>query len=116
MSTARAPPGAEALPYGQRQPVRKVEATGWYEKTKRRWLWLSVTPLGAVFRLLQTGGAAGAKEGGGTEVWGTIGTDHYAGYHGRDPRQRQLCWAHRKREVVAGSQRAGETARLGRAL
>ena len=50
------------------------------------------------------------------EVWGTIGTDHYAGYHWIDPCQRQLCWAHLKREFVAWSQRTGETARIGLAL
>jgi hypothetical protein len=49
-------------------------------------------------------------------VWGTIGTDHYTGYHWIDPRQRQLCWAHLKREFVAWSQRTGETARIGLAL
>jgi transposase len=49
-------------------------------------------------------------------VWGIIGTDHYAGYHWIDPHQRQLCWAHLKREFVAWSERTGETARIGLAL
>ena len=49
-------------------------------------------------------------------VWGIIGTDRYAGYHWIDPRQRQLCWAHLKREFIAWSERAGETARMGLAL
>ena len=48
--------------------------------------------------------------------WGIIGTDHYAGYHWLDPRQRQLCWAHLKREFVAWSERTDETARIGLAL
>jgi transposase len=116
VSTALATPVAEAMQYVQRQPVRNVDETGWREKTKRRWLWISVTPLVAAFRLLKTRGAAGAKELLGTDVWGTIGTDHYVGYHWIDPRQRQLCWAHLKREFVAWSQRTGETARVGLAL
>jgi hypothetical protein len=116
VSMALATPVAEALQYVQQQPVRNVDETGWREKTKRLWLWLSVTPLVAVFRLLKTRGAAGAKEVLGEEVWGTIGTDHYAGYHWIAPRQRQLCWAHLKREFVAWSQRAGETAQIGLAL
>ena len=49
-------------------------------------------------------------------MWGIIGTDHYAGYHRIAPCQRQLCWAHLKREFVAWSQRTGETARIGLAL
>jgi transposase len=116
VSTALATPVAEAKQYVQWQPVRNADETSWREKTKRLWLWISVTPLVSVFRLLKTRGAAGAKEVLGAEVWGTIGTDHYAGYHWIDPYQRQLCWAHLKREFVAWSQRTGEAARIGLAL
>ena len=100
----------------QRQPVRNVDETGWREKRKRRWLWLSATPLVIIFRLLTTRGAAGAKALLGGDVWGSIGTDRDAGYNWIDPRQRQLCWAHLKRELIAWSERAGETARIGLAL
>jgi len=116
VSRALATPVAEAMQYVQRQPVRNADETSWREKTKRRWLWISVTPLVTIFRLLKTRGAVGAKEVLGVEVWGAIGTDHYAGYHWIDSRQRQLCWAHLKREFVAWSQRTGETARIGVAL
>jgi transposase len=116
VSTALTTPVQEAARYVQRQPVRNADETSWREKGKRRWLWISVTPLVTIFRLLQTRGAAGAKELLGEVVWGIIGTDHYAGYHWIDPRQRQLCWAHLKREFVAWSERMGETARIGSAL
>jgi len=116
VSAALATPVAEAATYVQRQPVRNADETNWREKTKRMWVWISVTPLVTIFRLLQTRGAAGAKELLGEDVWGSIGTDRYAGYHWLAPRQRQLCWAHLKREFVAWSERAGETARIGLAL
>jgi transposase len=116
VSAALATPVAEAATYVQRQPVRNADETRWREKTKRVWLWISVTPLVTIFRLLQTRGAASAKELLGEVVWGIIGTDRYAGYHWIDPRQRQLCWAHLKREFIAWSERAGETARIGLAL
>ena len=116
VSRALATPVAEARQDVQRQPVRNADETSWRERTKRLWLWISVTPLVTIFRLLKTRGAAGAKEVLGADVWGTIGTDHYAGYHWIDPRQRQLCWAHLKREFVAWSQGTGETARIGLAL
>lgn len=116
VSTALATPVKEAERYVQCQPVRNGDETSWREKGKRRWLWISVTPVVTIFRLLKTRGAAGAKELLGEVVWGIIGTDHYAGYHWIDPRQRQLCWAHLKREFVAWSERAGETARIGLAL
>jgi transposase len=116
VSAALATPVAEAAKYVQRQPVRNVDETSWPEKCQRRWLWISVTPLVTIFRLLKTRSAAGAKELLGEVVWGIIGTDRYAGYHWIDPRQRQLCWAHLKREFIAWSERAGETARIGVAL
>jgi len=116
VSAALAAPVVEAQTYVQRQPVRNADETSWREKRQRRWLWISVTPLVTIFRLLKTRGAAGAKQLLGEIVWGIIGTDHYAGYHWIDPRQRQLCWAHLKREFVAWSERTGETARIGLAL
>jgi transposase len=116
VSTALATPVAEVKKYVQRQPTRNADETSWREKGKRRWLWISVTPLVTIFRLLQTRGTAGAKELLGEVVWGIIGTDHYAGYHWIDPHQRQLCWAHLKREFMAWSERSGETARIGQAL
>jgi transposase len=116
VSVALATPVAEAAKYVQRQPVRNADETSWPEKTQRRWLWISVTPLVSIFRLLKTRGAAGAKDLLGEIVWGIIGTDRYAGYHWIDPRQRQFCWAHLKREFIAWSERTGETARIGLAL
>ena len=116
VSMALAAPVAEAETYVQRQPVRNADETGWREKTKRLWLWISGTPVVTIFRLLKTRGAAGAKELLGEDVWGSIGTDRYAGYQWIDPRQRQLCWAHLKREFLAWSEQAGETARIGLAL
>jgi transposase len=116
VSPALATPVGEAQKDVQRQPVRNAEETRWREETKRMWLWISVPPLVTIFRLLKTRGAKEAQEVLGAEVWGTIGTDHYAGYPWIDPRQRQLCWAQLKREFVAWSQRTGETARIGRAL
>ena len=116
VSAALAAPVAEAATYVQRQPVRNADETSWREKTKRLWLWISVTPMVTIFRLLKTRGAAGAKALLGEQIWGIIGTDRYAGYHWIDPRQRQLCWAHLKREFIAWSERVGATARIGHAL
>ena len=115
-SAALAVPVVEAQTYVQRQPVRNADETRGREKTKRVWLWSSVTPLVTIFRVWKSRGKAAAKELLGEEVWGTIGTDRYAGYHWIDPRQRQLGWAHLKREFIAWSERVGETARIGLAL
>jgi transposase len=88
VSTALAIPVAEVQTYVQRQPVRNADETSWGEQGKRRWVWIRVTSLVTLFRLLKTRGAAGAKELLGEGGWGIIGTDHYAGSHWIDPRQR----------------------------
>ena len=62
VSAALAAPVGEAQTYVQRQPVRNADERRWREKTKRRWLWIRVTPLVTSLRLLKTRGAAGAKE------------------------------------------------------
>ncbi len=116
VSAPLAAPRAEAEQYVQRQPGRKADETSWREKTNLRGLWISVTSVVPIFRLLKTRGAAGAKELLGEAVGGSIGTAHSVGYHWIDPRQRHLWWAQLKREFVAWSERAGETARMGRAL
>src|SRR5713226_703978 len=114
--TALAAPVTEAASYVQRQPVRNADETGWQEKAKRVWLWISTTPLVTVFWVLTTRGAAGAKALLGEDFWGVVGTDRYGAYNWIDPRRRQLCWAHLKREFIAWSERGGEAARLGQAL
>src|SRR5689334_13605330 len=50
--TALVTPVTEASKDVQRQPVRNADETSWREKTKRLWLWSSVTPLVTTFRLL----------------------------------------------------------------
>jgi transposase len=116
VSAALTTPVAEAEQFVHRQPVRNADETSWPEKSKRRWLWISVTPLVTIFRLLKTRGAMSAKELLGEVVWGIIGTARYAAYNWINPRQRHLCWAHLKREFIAWSERTGEPARLGLAL
>ena len=62
VSAALATPVAEAATYVQRQPGRNADETSWREKTKRVWVWISVTSLVTIFRGLKSRGAAAAKE------------------------------------------------------
>src|SRR5713101_4143707 len=116
VSTALAVPVAEAASSVQCQPVRNADETGWWEQAKRVWVWISTTPLVTVFRVLTTRRAAGAKALLGEDFWGVVGTDRYGAYNWIDPRRRQLCWAHLKREFIAWSDRGGEAARIGQSL
>lgn len=121
VSAALAEPVQAAVNYAQHQPAQNVDETSWREGTRRTWLWISATPLVTVFMLIATRSAQGAKQLLGfitaTDfVRGIIGSDRWSGYNWLDPHQRQLCWAHLKRDFQALVERGGEPARIGQAL
>lgn len=116
VSAALESPVTEAVQYVQRQPMRNMDETPWWERAKRAWLWVKSTPLATVFRILKTRGAGGARELLGEEFPGVVGTDRLASYDWIPPERRQVCWAHVKRDFVAISERGGEAGQLGTAL
>ena len=116
VSAALAEPMQAVQTYVQQQPVQNVDETSWREKTKRAWLWINTTPLVTLFLVLATRGAKGAQQVLGKVVQHIVGSDRWSGYNWLDPQQRQLCWAHLKRDFQALVERGGESERLGRAL
>jgi transposase len=116
VSMALAVPAEEATRYVQRQPMRNIDETPWWEQAKRVWLWVKSTPMATVFRILQTRGAAGAKAVLGEECPGAVGTDRLASYDWIVPERRQVCWAHLKRDFIAISERGGEAGQIGHDL
>jgi Plasmid pRiA4b ORF-3-like protein len=83
VSTAVAASVEEASRYLQRQPMRNVEETPWWERAKHLWLWVKSTPLVTVFHLLKSRGAVGARAVSGEEFPGAVGTDESAKKPGR---------------------------------
>jgi transposase len=116
VSAALAEPVQAVQIYVQQQPVQNVDETSWREKTKRTWLWINTTPLATLFLILATRGAKGAQRIVGTVVKSIVGSDRWSGYTWLDPHQRQLCWAHLKRDFQALVERGGESERIGGAL
>jgi len=116
VSAALAEPVQAVQTYVQQQPVQNVDETSWREKTKRAWLWINTTPLVTLFLVLASRGAKGAQRILGTVVKSIIGSDRWSGYTWLDPHQRQLCWAHLKRDFQALVERGGESERIARAL
>ena len=116
VSAALSEPVQAVQTYVQQQPAQNVDETSWREKTKRAWLWINTTPLVTLFLVLATRGAKGAQRILGPVVKGIVGSDRWSGYNWLDPQQRQLCWAHLKRDFQALVERGGESERIGRAL
>jgi transposase len=116
VSAALAEPVQEVQAYVLQQPVKNADETSWREKAKRAWLWINTTPLATLFLVIATRGAKSAQQVLGVVVTGIVGSDRWSGYNWPDPQQRQLCWAHLKRDFQALVDRGGESERIGRAL
>ena len=116
VSAALAEPVQAVQTYVQQQPIQNVDETSWREKTKRAWLWINTTPLVTLFLVLATRGAKSAQRILGAVVKSIVGSDRWSGYTWLDPQQRQLCWAHLKRDFQALVERGGESEGIGRAL
>ena len=90
-----------------------VDETGWRLRKQRRWVWGAVTAEATLFRLGRRG-SPDARRLLGSAYSGIVSSDRWGAYRQYPPEQRQLCWAHLKRDFQALSEREGEAARLGR--
>ena len=116
VSDALAQPVADAQTYVQHQAAANLDETGWREQAKRAWLWVAATPLVSVFLVLTTRSAKGARQLLGETFRGIVGSDRWSAYNWLDPQQRQLCWAHLKRDFQKLVERGGASQRLGEAF
>jgi transposase len=116
VSQALKKPMDEALEYVHRQTTKNMDETSWHELTRLCWLWVCVTPKVTVFQIFKTRGASEAKKFLGENFVGTLGSDRYSAYNWIDPKKRQACWAHLKRDFQALLERGGESATVGSLL
>ena len=110
---------ALAVPYREAKeavtPAEMVhlDETGWKEKGKRHWLWVAVTSMTTVFMVSCSRGRQALKELIGESFQGILHSDRWGAYNIVDPLQRQLCWAHLKRDFQALSERQTRAGPLG---
>lgn len=83
---------------------------------KKGWLWTLVTASVVVFEVALSRGSAIAKALIGEDYSGIVISDRYSGYSWVDKSQRQLCWAHIKRDLTAMSERTGVSQEIGLSL
>ncbi|MHC5825440.1 MAG: IS66 family transposase, partial [Nostoc sp.] len=69
------------------------------------WLWVAVTPLVTYFQITLSRCSDAARSLLGENFGGILNSDRYAAYHWVGLEQRQLCWAHLKREFIKISER-----------
>lgn len=71
---------------------------------ERRWMWMALSKIAVCFMTAYGRGTDAAKRLLGSELTGVLVTDQYVAYRFIDASQRQLCWAHVLRNVVAIAQ------------
>lgn len=115
-SQALAPAHAEALQAVRQAPSKNTDETGWKQAGQRRWLWVAATATVACFVLHARRGLAGLTALLGEAAVGIIGSDRWCAYNRLGVAQRQLCWAHLKRDFQAMADRDNEGSAIGRQL
>jgi transposase len=115
-SEAVAAPVAEVARVIREQPVVHADETGWFERSKRAWLWVAVSAQMALFLIRARRSAKVAKELLGAAFAGILVSDRWSAYSWVDPTRRQLCWAHLLRQFRGFQAHGPEARTLGEAL
>lgn len=114
----------EARGYVQQQPIVGVDETGFKQRNgdgqnaakTNGWLWVAVTPLIISFQVILSRASTAAQTVLGSAFAGFITSDRCPAYNWVDVANRQLCWAHIKRDLIQISERVGASAEIGESL
>lgn len=93
-----------------------VDETPWREENRRAWLWTVLTPKASLYAIRRSRGARVLEEVLSADYAGTIGSDRAKAYDRYPLRQRQLCWAHLRRDAQAMIDRGGPAQKVGEQL
>jgi len=108
MSAALAPAHAEAMAAVRQAPVKHLDETGWKQAGVKRWLWVAATSQVAVFVIHQLRNASVLQQLLGKIIIGFVVSDRLHAYDHIPTKQRQLCWAHVKRNLLKLVERGGQ--------
>ena len=124
LSAALEQPSSIALEVARQQPVAYVDETGaptgnadgGNPDRRRGWQWVMVTPVVTVFQQGLSRSGTAAIELLGNAFGGIVVSDRFSAYNHLPIQQRQLCWAHVIRDLVAIAERPGASAEFGAQL
>jgi len=112
MSVALEPAHREALAAVQQASVKHLDDTGWKKAGCKRWLWVAATAQVVVFLIHRLRNAAVVLALVGPTLRGILCSDRWRAYDGIPLLQRQICWAHLKRNWEKLQQRGGAAQRI----
>jgi len=116
VSAALAGAHAEATAAVRAAAVKNVDETGWKQAGRLRWLWAGVTRTVACFQVHARRGLDGLRALLGDDPAGIVVSDRWCAYNRLALRDRQLCWAHLKRDFQAMVDRGGPARPIGNQL
>lgn len=124
MSQALCTAATDAQEYIQSQAVMHSDETSFKQGNKDKlnpkqtqgWIWTLVTPLVCFFEVVLSRSSATAQALIGKDFKGVVVSDRYSSYSWIELSQRQVCWAHLKRDFTAISERSGVSKEIGEAL
>ena len=93
-------------------PVKNVDETGWKQSGLKRWLWAAATDVAAVFLIHPRRNLDALTHLLG-KLAGILVSDRWVVYDDWPEDQRQLCWAHVKRNWEKKIELGGEAKELG---
>jgi transposase len=113
-----------AQQYVRSSEVVGVDETGFKQgnldgknpQKSKGWLWVVVTPWVTFFQVCLSRSQAAAQRVLGSSFSGIVISDRCGSYNWVDLAQRQVCWAHLKRDFIAIAERSGVSKALGEAL
>ncbi|HEY7152704.1 MAG TPA: IS66 family transposase [Gemmataceae bacterium] len=105
VSEALAPAHAEALQAVRQAPVKHADETSWKQAGKLCWLWLAATQQVAAFVVHARRSWQGLQALLGQAGVGIICSDRWSVYDRLAVRQRQVCWAHLRRDFQRMAER-----------
>lgn len=117
-------PVEEAKQYAQQQKIKNVDETSFSQgnsdgknaQSKQGWLWTLVTEKVIAFIVALSRGQEIAKSIVGEDSNDIVGSDRYSAYNYLPLSQRQVCWAHLKRDFQAFAERRGVSQTIGESL
>jgi transposase len=107
---------AQAVLHSDESSFKQGNRDGLNPKQTQGWVWILVTPFVSFFEVALSRSGATAQALIGKDYGGVVVSDRYSSYTWIEQCQRQVCWAHLKRDFTAISQRKGISKDIGQAL
>jgi transposase len=115
LSVALAPAYEDVRQAVANAPVKHVDETGWKQAGKKRWLWVVAIPSMVYFLIHPRRNLDALKRVAGEQLGGILCSDRWCVYDEWPGGQRQVCWAHLKRNWEKQVERGGAAKRVGEA-